>query len=282
MGRPHVEFTRVPNVANESFAFGARHPGLRGHVLSRDPVDGAHTALVHAAAQWQWPFAGHFTADLELLVITGDLRVGDTSLAGGAYAFFPAGVWLDAGLSSESGCSVIWMTSGESTFVESSGPGAMFDARRVMEPVEAQSMPWSAPPAFEGRSVDDTIPGLSVKWLREDPQTTAYTLLSRHGPGWVDPRIEAHDTWEELLLLDGDYLMGDTGHVTASTYIFRPGERPHGPQATREGAVWLARGERRIDFQLTSPQWAADRAQRYIDTGPAKPEPRARPFGDWL
>ena len=41
-----------------------------------------------------------------------------------------------------------------------------------------------------------------AKILRQDPETTAYTLMTRHQPGWIDRRL-AQDTWEELFLLQG-------------------------------------------------------------------------------
>jgi hypothetical protein len=136
---------------------------------------------------------------------------------------------------------------------------------------DTTTMPWAPSPSFEGRSSEEAGPGLGVRFLREDPRTGAYTLMTRHAPGWSDPRLESHDTWEELVLVEGDYLMGETGAVEAGTYIFRPGSRPHGPQATRQGAVWLCRGERRIDFRFTTTQWADGLVARYLrqDGAPA-------------
>jgi hypothetical protein len=51
-------------------------------------------------------------------------------------------------------------------------------------------MPWMPSPSYEGASAEEADPALGVKILRQDPQTTAYTLMTRQQPGWVDRRLE--------------------------------------------------------------------------------------------
>jgi hypothetical protein len=280
VSRPHVEFRLLQAEPCEPYYFGSLASGARAQLLSHDRSDGAHTALVAAAPLWSWPNPGYFANDLEVLVLSGTVQLGPHALSAGWYLHLAAGEYLES-IESEAGCRMLWMSAANSSFVESSSSGPMYEASRTIAPIDARGSAWAEPPDFEGRSVAETIPGLSVKWLREDPQSTAYTLLSRHAPGWADPRLEAHDTWEELILLDGDYLMGDTGGVTAGTYIFRPGQRPHGPQATRDGAVWFCRGERRIDFDLQSPERAAQRVSQYARSAMG-PAPQTPPWGNWL
>ena len=100
--------------------------------------------------------------------------------------------------------------------------------------------------------------------------------MTRHDAGWSDPRLEAQETWEELILLEGDYLMGETGMATSGSYIFRPGEKPHGPQATRGGAVWFCRGEKEIDFQFTQPEWTQPRCEQYLASATPQETPALR------
>ena len=49
-------------------------------------------------------------------------------------------------------------------------------------------MPWMPSPSYEGRPAEEADPALGVKILRQDPETTAYTLMTRHQPGWIDRR----------------------------------------------------------------------------------------------
>lgn len=197
--------------------------------------------------------------DVELLVLEGDLTLGEQSIGAGHYVFWPAGHECH-GLVSHAGARVLWMSG------DDRGPAPLPGGD--WQVIDTRELPWSVSPSFEGRSSEEAGPGLGVRILREDAETGAYTLMTRHAPGWFDTRLEAHDTWEELILLEGDYLMGETGGIVAGTYIFRPGHRPHGPQATRGGAVWFCRGEKRIDFQFTTASWAQGQVAKYLNGPP--------------
>ena len=105
--------------------------------------------------------------------------------------------------------------------------------------------------------------------------------MTRHEPGWIDPRLEAHDTWEELLLIQGEYLMGTTGQVCGGSYIFRPSTRPHGPQATISGALWFCRGEKEIDFQYHDEDWVDEHVKRYLKRDDELQLPSYMPWGNW-
>jgi hypothetical protein len=199
------------------------------------------------------------------------MDIAGLALEAGDYVCLPASTSL-GDWSTATGATFLWMPDGELRPAPAAPKGNPLLRK-------TRQMPWLPPPSFEGRTVEETVSGLSVKFLREVGDGP-YTLLARHAPGWADPRLEAHDTWEELLLLEGDYLMGTTGAVQAGTYIFRPGVRPHGPQATRAGAVWFCRGERRIDFRFTEPEWAREQVRGYL--AEACSSPRKAPWGHWF
>jgi len=204
-------------------------------------------------------------------MLIGSMTIAGMVLEAGDYGCLSAG--RDLGdWSTTTGATFLWMPAGELH-----AASAVRSADALL--LKTWRLPWFAPPSFDGRTVEETVPGLSVKFLRE-LEGGPYTLLARHEPGWADPRLESHDTWEELLLLEGEYLMGSTGVVQAGAYIFRPGTRPHGPQATRPGAVWFCRGERRIDFRLTQASWAEGQVQGYLAA--ASSSPRKAPWGHWF
>lgn len=269
VGRGQVEYVQMQEAAYLPFSLHPTAHGLRSIPLSRDPASSASTDLVHAQPMWRWDEPERLSADVELLVVEGELTIAGRTLQRGGYAWIPAGTPLGT-VESENGGRFLWMRADQSSGASGRTAPTFADVTR---------MPWSPLPSYAGRSQSETVSGLAMKLLRQDEKTGAYTAIVRHKPGYFDPRLEAHETWEELMLLEGDYLMGSTGGVTAGTYIFRPGQQPHGPQASRTGAVWLARGERAIDFQLTLPSWATQRVEQYLN---AASMPEVSPFfGEW-
>lgn len=259
MSRGHVEYLTLGGIAENVWHIDNVATGARFSRLSLDSVSGAESLYLQIPPRWHWPNPGSFEFEIELLILRGELTWGTTTLRAGDYAVYEPGVAIPM-LDSESGCELVWMSAGPNSWT----PCGRSEPVWRIEPIHIPALPWLPPPSFEGRSAEETGPGLGVKFLRQHPQTGAYTLLTRHGPAWFDPKLESHDTWEELLLLEGEFLMGNTGVVTAGAYIFRPGLRPHGPQATVPGATWFCRGERRINFRFESPAWAAERTRQYL------------------
>ncbi|WP_446831607.1 DUF4437 domain-containing protein [Candidatus Foliamicus sp.] len=279
MSRPRVEFLRLDGLELTPPAAPGLGPGLRAAVLSAQQSEaGAGTRLVRAEPWWRSGDGGVLENDLEILLLEGDLRLGECAFTRGSFAFLPRGFAV-TGAESEAGFTALWMSEGRRDFASDSGSAAGNGEDRMIGPLDVNAMAWQPVPDFPGRASDQAGPGLKVRMLRSDPDTGAYTLMTRHAPGWSDARLEAHETWEELLLLQGDYLMGDAGMITAGAYIFRPGEKPHGPQATRGGAVWFCRGEKEIDFQFTEPAWSAPRCRAYL--AQAAPAPQPQLWGDW-
>jgi len=268
-----VEYATLGEAVGEPWQIDGVTTGARFSRLSTDAVTGAESRYLRIPSRWHWPTPGSFESELELLILRGELQWGLTTLKAGDYAVYEPRTVIPV-LDSETGCELVWMSASPCNWMPSGRAEPMWRE----QPIHIPALPWLPPPSFEGRTSAETGPGLGVKFLREHPVTGAYTLLTRHGPAWSDPRLESHDTWEELLLLEGEFLMGNTGVVTAGTYIFRPGLRPHGPQATGPGATWFCRGERRIDFQFESPAWAAERSRRYLASG-VTARPLQQPWG---
>lgn len=275
--RGHVEYVQVDSLPLQSFVLAGHAMGLRCAALSANSKTGAMTCYADIPELWRYDDAQVAGCDMEILVLRGDLHLGANRLSAGTYATIPRGASI-GGLRSDAGALAILMFDATPSFLPAVAAGVRAATPAEIRIVDLTGMPWQAPDDYEGRSRADTVPGLSVKLLREHPETGAYTLLARHAPGWSDLRLESHDTWEELLLLEGDYLMGATGAIRAGAYIFRPGSRPHGPQATRAGAVWFCRGEKRIDFNFHRVDWAAAQVEAYLsrNTGHAY-----APWGPW-
>jgi hypothetical protein len=272
MARAHVECASLLSGPARTFHLDGVATGATVIDLSRDSATGAESLLLRLPAFWHWPVPGHFEAEVELLVLSGSVRFGAQTLQAGDFAVYGAQRNVPT-LDSETGCELLWLSTGATKFVrESTSP---HPSPFSVDPIRIGELPWKQSPSFIGRSAEEAGPQLHVKYLRGDPQKGAYTAMTRHAAGWSEPKLESHSTWEELVLLEGDFLMGNTGIVAPGCYIFRPERLPHGPQVTRHGAIWLCRGERRIDFKFDSQPWVAERSSRYLETAAAQEPARA-------
>jgi len=263
MSRAHVEYLKCQEIALVPLMDNGISTGIRVCELSRDHTTSAVSYYGKISPQWIRRESGYFESACEILVLNGDLHLGNTVISEGHYSYLPAGA-VQGPAVSENGCELFLFFDGSSKFVESkqSRSGCLEDLR--ISALDARRMPWGPPPGHEGRPAEEAPVGLKVKILREDPETRAYTILCWQGPDWSDPDIERHSIWEELILLDGDFLMGRMGKITAGTYIFRDGAIAHGPQVSKKGSVWFARGPAAIDFDYQRVSWANELIEKYL------------------
>ena len=280
MARQRVEYLNMLELAMEPALEHGLPLGMLAAPLSRDAATGAISWLARVAPQWQRRESGCFQSALEILVVGGDLTVGETKLDRGAYCYWPAGSWHGPMRSAE-GCKLLLMFDGPAEFSAGQSPRDGEPSPERIDALNTLTMPWQRVAGAAGRSIEEAGDNLHVKYFRTDPESGAYTLAVRQAPGWSEPKLEAHDCWEELLMLEGDYLMGTNGLVRAATYIFRPEGIPHGPQATRTGSVWLGRGNKTIDFQFSETDWAESMIDSYL-SAPLDTEHLDRtPWGVW-
>ena len=72
--REHIEFVQINELSIQGNDFGNPNPGLRTKVLSGNAQTGC-TMLVEAAPGWCNPYCVRFASDLEVLILSGDLRL---------------------------------------------------------------------------------------------------------------------------------------------------------------------------------------------------------------
>ena len=280
MGRKRVEYLESIDLPMLPALDRGLPLGVLAVTLSEDEQTGAISFLARMAPQWNRIESGYFQADLELLVVGGDLTVGEQRLDRGDYCFWPAGSWHGP-MRTEIGCEVLLMFAATPGFTEAATATPSEREHLRIDGLDTLAMPWETPPGVDGRSVEEAGNDLHVKFLREDPDTGAYTLYARQAPGWSEPKVEAHECWEELILMEGDYLMATNGGVEAGCYIFRPELIPHGPQATRTGSVWLSRGSKTIDFQFSDVDWTQPMIDRYLSAELDDALIERTPWGVW-
>ena len=279
MANEVIEYLDLTNTANEPLLNDGLPLGMRGRRLMNIP-SGETSFQVRVGPQWRRVESGYYDKGLEILVLDGTLNIGSQELTRTCFSYLPAGAQTGP-WSSADGSEFLLMFKGPPKFVssDSDAPNTKTDQR--IDCFDAKENPWNAMPGYEGRDQEEAGPLLAHKTLYEDPETKAYTYLVRQSAGWSEPKLEAHATWEELVLLEGDYLMGHNGVVRAGTYIYRPGDVPHGPQATQKGSIWLARGNTVPDFDWFDEKWAHDAVGDYFEAKIDNFVGDREPWGNW-
>jgi quercetin dioxygenase-like cupin family protein len=246
--RPFVGFVQQQELQWHPWAVSGLPDGVDAKILSEDPGGGAVSLLARFPTGWARP-AGHHVSEFEILVLEGELSLGEQTLSGGWFAHLPAGT--AQGPMSSAGAQALLFFAGPPDFT--SGPGeSSAAAQRAAYFKDSQAMPWSP------GTVSD-LP-LRIKHLKRDAESGARSWLVSIGPD-ADVPWESHSTVEEGYLLEGDYILGEclpdgpkTGRYEPGGYFYRPPHQLHsGPDSgTQGGAVWLMRTPAKLDVEFHS------------------------------
>ena len=155
MTRPRVEFLRLDGVTPTPSAAPAFGHGLRAAVLSAQRgASGANSLLVRAEPYWCCHDSGVLESDLEILLLEGDLRLGECEFARGSYAYLPRGLAV-AGAETHGGFAALWMGEGRAGLSQDSRPAAAYAEGRRAGPLDVNAMAWQPVPDFPGRTSEE-------------------------------------------------------------------------------------------------------------------------------
>jgi hypothetical protein len=227
--------------------------GLQRRLLSQSPTMGAVSQIIYVPAGWNQP-AGYDEVDNEMLILEGDLSIGDGSdaehLSKYSYSYIPGGVFRGP-MSSRQGAVILQWLKGPPGFVASKGdrPGARKQARvRDWNQFKAS---WYVGRPFPDYRTGGNFPGALHKLLRTDPDTGDNTWMtfgasipappgdrpSNFGGGY-----EVHPSFEEYFFVEksDDTVIGECleqGETPVKygnhTYWWRPGGVAHGGPMSR-------------------------------------------------
>lgn len=235
MPRPHIEFIQQQDLPfrRVRMSGGGATPEIGVKRLSVDEESGASTALVELPAGWHRPGTGHYLADEEIYLISGDLTVSGIRYTEHCYSFLPAGYTRTTSFS-EGGALALAFFSGRASWIDGEAPAGTLDERRLVRFLNLYEGPWT------GNFHPQFPVGAGRKWLRRDPVTTDEswilgTLPLRHGR-----KPEKHPVVEEMYLLSGQ-LIGPQGVMRPGAYFWRPPEAWHGPYGSKTGCLMLFR-----------------------------------------
>jgi hypothetical protein len=252
--RGHIEFVQAQMLPWRRIGVGLARPDAEYKMLSRDPADGACTALMRYPAGWSREGPEHIAASEEFYILEGALHMDDHVYPADSYAYLPAG-WTRRSMSAPDGCVLLAFYDREPTLMPDEGELAEEDASRAIPHIDAAGMPWDM--TLNDPNLRHL--GISRKNLRTDPVTGERTFLSLILPQSAPPTGEGpqeiHPVVEEAYLIAGS-LTGPFGTMHPGAYFWRPPGIAHGPFGARWGCVSLIRfvGGRHVN------QWTEEQA----------------------
>ena len=222
---PYAAYRQADDLAN---TFLASLPGVYAKQLSGNLEMRNMTSRIDLPPGWQGTTGGEPGKLLEIVVLQGDLTIGDVRLSSGGYAYVPPGS-IGFNLSTQNGAQVMY-------YLEDVDRLAMIQSPIILD---TRLVEWQA----------TETPGVTIKELRNDPGNGARTWLKRISPGASIP-WQSSSADREGYLVTGEYqhsecLLGEvlTGPYTAGGYFNRPANTLNGgPEsfATTE-SIWVLR-----------------------------------------
>jgi hypothetical protein len=229
---PYAAYRQADDLAN---TFLASLPGVYAKQLSGDFKMRNMTSRIDLPPGWEGTTGGEPGKLLEIVVLDGDLTIGDVRLSSGGYVYVPPGS-IGFNLTTTKGARVMY-------YLDDVDPLAMIQSPIILD---ARLVDWQA----------TETPGVTIKELRNDPGNGARTWLLRISPDASIP-WQASSADREGYLVTGEYqhsecVLGEvlTGSYSAGGYFNRPSNTINGgPEsfATTE-SIWVLR-ERSVGIE---------------------------------
>ena len=263
--RGAAQFFRLDEVAPGPVGEPALLEGCSGRLLSEDPATGQRTLLVEIPTGWSAP-AGGGEGTLELLILEGDLAVGDDRLGAGGFIAAPTGCERPPlECIGPARAVVVWSPH--------FGPGEYYGSAPHV--VRTWEQPWEATEFPAGLEAPGRLHGVWYKSLRwPDPigdhvhgGPQGLLRLVFMAAGFVgDHRQESHPgCWEEIVWLAGDFFMPGTGRQAVGSYVGNPPSHLHGPLLTQRGCILLVHTDAPADFCFHEPPVPDELIDSYMD-----------------
>lgn len=188
--------------------------GLLRRTINADPANGAETLVVDIPTGWTMEESLWNEADLEFVVLEGDLEIAGVSATRGAHGFLPAGTPLGP-IRSQGGAEIIWWH--DSTFQLRTGtPPSPTKPRSFLEDLYDEANWDTIVHAFEGVTDVGSHDGLEVPTrcirLRKVEESGKDTILFVLPRGFQKTSLEYHHSTEEIFILGG-WTATDPYHV---------------------------------------------------------------------
>src|SRR5690606_31268794 len=244
-GRPGL-MHNIPNmefVDWEPFVAPGFSSGLYRRLLSESPSMDAVAQITYVPAGWSLP-PGYDEVDNEIVVLDGDLSIGDEKLTKYSYSYIPAGMFRGQ-VKSRQGAVLLQWFKGPPKFVAATKgkPGARTHAR--VRDWNRYKEPWYIDEPFPAYRTGGNFPGYLHNLMRKDPDTGEMTWMTfvssmpappSSKPGNFGGGAEIHPSFEEYYIPEGTRVAtSDERGPTRSVY---------GGECVEQGVSTYKRGTR--------------------------------------
>jgi len=241
MARPHIEPFCDRDVHFKKMTLPGFGRGLSYKMLSFDNETGACSMTVQYEGGYQ-QIPGFSWSEYEMIVIEGELKVGDRVCRKGHYFFVPAGYAMPE-ITSDQGCLLLMMfNTGEPSHEESVNHHAQAQTDLFHSTDSYMDIPWAM-----GNLVSPAVAtGCLIKLLNYNPISHAMTFLYCMTPNFYQDNISYHDCAEESYHLWGTSWMMQFGNIPTGGYFWRPAYINHGAFASEYGCIALGRTDSKL------------------------------------
>lgn len=251
MARPHIEPFCDRDVAFKNMTLPGFGSGFSYKMLSLDTDAGSCTMTAQLAGGYRQP-PGFSYSELEMVVVEGEMTVGDTRCTRGHYFFVPAGYALPE-ITSEQGAVLLMMyNTAEPGLVESDEHHSLCRTELYHDVDSFMDIVWAP-----GNVVSPSVAaGCMIKLLNYNPISHAMSFLYCMTPDFHQDNISYHDCAEEGYHLWGTSWMMQFGDLPTGGYFWRPAYINHGAFASHNGCIAFGRTDSKLYNHFHYNPWS--------------------------
>ena len=249
--RPHIEPFCDRDVDFKKMGLRGFGMGMRYKMLSFNPETGGCSMTVQFDGGYKQK-PGFSWSELEMMVIEGELQVGDRTVRKGHYFFVPAGYAMPE-ISTSQGALVLMMyNTGEPSLIESDTHHPQAQVAYYHDVDAMMDIPWDP----GGVTRPTVATGCLIKLLNFNLESQAITFLYCMTPGFYQDNISYHDCAEESYHLWGTSWMMQFGEIPTGGYFWRPAYINHGAFASEFGCIALGRTDSKLYNHFHYNPWS--------------------------
>lgn len=251
MARPHIEPFCDRDVHFKNMTLPGFGNGLQFKMLSLDADSGACSLTVQLGAGYTQP-PGFSWSEWEMIVIEGELKIGDRTVRKGHYFFVPAGYAIPQMSTSDGALVLMMYNTGEPSHVAADEHHALAQVNLYHDVDSYMDIPW----AMGNVAKPSVAAGCLIKLLNYNPISHAMTFLYCMTPAFLQDNISYHDCAEESYHLWGTSWMMQFGDVPTGGYFWRPAYINHGAFASENGCIALGRVDSKLFNHFHYNPWS--------------------------
>lgn len=238
-----------------------RGAGCVRRIFSRSAADGSESFALRLPRGYKLAGPVALASDFEFFVVRGEVEINEVVYGRDCYGMHPAN-YVHRSFRSAEGATLLVITNKGPDGLRK--PGGDYRKDRVVEFIDNRKREWSygvnptwypggvspvAPPTsgprFQpGEPPEPAKPSNFFKQLWMDPETGGSTFLYGSIPfrlGTFTKGLYTHTADAEYFILQGDYILGETGRMLPGSYCLWKANAMYGPTASEYGFYQFAK-----------------------------------------